>query len=345
MDLERAVRPKEAPKKKLSRNFEWKGEKETNAQRSARLTLDWDRRRRGETQEQTADIMKERLERESKRMEEVNRLNEEHRREEKERAERKLRKMEARERGEPVSEEEEFEFGTATNDVLVLHPQPHEFFDGFGGPAAVDVRVIDAQKDFQKSDEKKRVILAGPLGERGSWEQSPLPQREGKNKGRGKGRKEQEEERKEEEEDVSDKATSYEESESESREAEGRDEEREGSLAGEEKSEEWEIVEKYARETGMDVDSRANLIVMASQLILNNSGSREEEGREEGEEGRESEERTTRRKKDRARDSSSKARSRRDPSVEKRSKSRSSARQVKKKSAEREEEEEDKMEH
>ena len=342
------MRPKEAPKKKLSRNFEWKGEKETNAQRSARLTLEWDRRRRGETQDQTAEIMKERLERESKRMGEVNRMNEEHEREEKERAERKLRKMEARERGEPVSEEEEFEFGTATNDVLVLHPQPHEFFDGFGGAAAVDVRVVDAQREFQKSDEQKRVILTGPLGVRGSWEQNPLPQREEKNKGKGKGRKEREEERKEEEEgDVSDKATSYEESETESREARGRDEEREESLAGEEQSEEWEIVEKYARETGMDVDSRANLIVMASQLILNSSGAREEEGRGEGEEERESEERTTRRKKDRARDESSKARSRRDPSVEKRSKSRSSVRQVKKKSTgrEEEEEEEDNMEH
>ena len=149
--------------------------------------------------------MKKRMGNEVERMAEVKRKDEEYLEKEREKAAEKLRRMEARERGEEVEgEEEDDECGE--NDVLDLHPQPNEFFGEFGRPGTVDVRLVDAQRDFQRSSKQKQVVM-GPFRERGNWERSPLPQREKKDKGKGKGKgKTQQEEEKEEERDVADRA-------------------------------------------------------------------------------------------------------------------------------------------
>ena len=174
---------------------------------AAKRVLDADRKRRGETKEETERKMKKKMEEEQERMEEINRKNREEMARDKERAAEKLRKMEARARGERVEEEELEEFGVCgdNEDVLVLHPQPSEFFEGFGKPLSVDVRLLDAQRVFQQSDKQKQVLL-GPFRERGDWNKSPLPQRERKEKGKGKGKgkggsQEEREKEKEEERD------------------------------------------------------------------------------------------------------------------------------------------------
>ena len=122
----------------------------------------------------------------------------------------------------------------------------------------------------------------------------------------------------------------------------GNEEGREKS-AEEDLAEDISAVEEYAREAGVDMDSKAELIMMASQLIYNNNVLRERGEEKEGEGSEEKEGSETRRKKERARDNSSKSRSRRDPSAEKRSKSRSCVRQVVKRATS--EEEDGEMEH
>ena len=70
------LQPSAAPRKKLARNFEWKGERECAKKRAARELLEADRERRGETEEETTRMMKWRMEREHSRMDKVNKKNE-----------------------------------------------------------------------------------------------------------------------------------------------------------------------------------------------------------------------------------------------------------------------------
>ena len=95
LNLQHELQPSQAPKKKLQRNFEWKGERELEARR----VLEADRKRRGETKEETERKMKKKMEEEQERMEEINRKNREEMARDKERAAEKLRRMEAKARG------------------------------------------------------------------------------------------------------------------------------------------------------------------------------------------------------------------------------------------------------
>ena len=282
-------------------------------------------------------------------------------------AQRKLDRMERME-----LEEEEDIAVIEDNDFVITGPSAEEWgkmgTSGWGGPAKAfkDVRIKDAQREFDASSASRKVILSSErvMGAEGGIKQPEEDKEEEQRDGEKKQSQENEEE---------DRCTSYEEDEGEDEEKEEEkekqtenkkdkepEEEMETGSEGE-NDEKWgealedlyegtgysimedaETVAQYANEGGFDIASKSQNVTMVAELIrklrnFREGREREDEGESEKEKEKEETESRRERKREKETDRKNRSRSRKDTSVEKRAK-RPSSRQVRNSSPDMEDE-------
>ena len=278
------------------------------------------------------------------------------------------KKLENLERRMELGEEEEIA-SIADNDYVIHGPSLREIEEmkesGWGGPTTVfkDVRIVDAQREFAASKEKRKVVLSSEkLMEVDGGDKPSTEDEEEQEKIKGKWAEYERKKKQEEEDKEEERCTSYEEDEDEDEEQQEKEQKKEQEQEKDKKEEKdsedeedgkwgdvWEemyggmehsieedaeLVTQFAKEGGIDVESASQSVTMVAKLIRRIKDFREEREKEEEEnkdESKEEEKGESRRERKREKETERKnrSRSRRDPSAEKRS-TRPSSRQVKK---------------
>ena len=198
------------------------------------------------------------------------------RKEEIERGERKIKRMEEREKmgKDPSKMSTDEEDDGIDNTVLTVFPSsPDPRNSQFGYPLSTDVRLKDAQRQFEASGEKRTAM----------WRPGSSPVKSGGEEREGE-RDEQNQEEGEGDERIDERA-------------EEEEEERENERFREDMKVVYEGVEEEAltvrdmlEKTGADPDSRRELVILAAQLIKVNEqliGEKEEESKKHVKEHRE----------------------------------------------------------